>query len=180
LVIKTNKTDCSATITQNEKSVTTEVKDSKGSTKIEQGPEAVKITCKTFTLEAESVTVTSQKDTTLTAEGALSVTSTKDLKVTSHAKCDLKSTAAMTLDAAGCCTVKSAAEVAAKAPKVGLTADASLNVQSSGALNLKGGVVSIKGDMRAEFDSPSTTVGSMMTTVCGQIVSISGSLVKLG
>jgi len=88
--------------------------------------------------------------------------------------------AAMTLDAAGCCTVKSAAEVAAKAPKVGLTADASLNVQSSGALNLKGGVVSIKGDMRAEFDSPSTTVGSMMTTVCGQIVSISGSLVKLG
>ncbi|MGC4067273.1 MAG: hypothetical protein QM784_22050 [Polyangiaceae bacterium] len=180
LVIETKKTDCCATITQTEKSLTTEVKDSKGSTKIEQGPEEVKITCKTFTVDAETVTVTSKADTTLTASGAFSATSTKDMALTSQAKCDFKSTAAMTLDATGKLTVKSAAELAAQAPKVGLTADASFDVKSSGALNLKGGAVSVKGDMRAELDSPSTTVGSTMTTVSGQIVSISGSLVKLG
>jgi hypothetical protein len=180
LVIETKKTDCCATITQTEKSLTTEVKDSKGSTKIEQGPEEVKITCKTFTLDAETVTVTSKQDTKLTASGAFSVTSTKDTTITSQAKCDLKSTAAMTLDATGTCTVKSAAELAAQAPKIGVSADASIDVKSSGALNLKGGAVSVKGDMRAELDSPSTTVGSTMTTVSGQIVSISGSLVKLG
>jgi hypothetical protein len=180
LVIETKKTDCCATITQTEKSLTTEVKDSKGSTKIEQGPEEVKITCKTFTVDAETVTVTSKADTKLTASGAFSVTSTKDMALTSQAKCDLKSTAAMTLDATGTCTVKSAAELAAQAPKVGFTADASFEAKSSGALNLKGGAVSVKGDMRAELDSPSTTVGSTMTTVSGQIVSISGSLVKLG
>jgi hypothetical protein len=179
LVIKTNKLTSSATITQTESSVVTEVKDATGSTKIEQGPEEVKVTCKKWTLDAETITVTSSQDTSYTATGAYSVTSTKDFKVDTKAACSLKSLGAMTLDATAAATYKSAAQLV-QAPKIGLTADASLDASSSGALNLKGAAVSIKGDMRAELDSPSTTVGSAMTTVSGQIVSISGSLIKLG
>jgi hypothetical protein len=180
LVIKTNKLTSSATITQTESSVVTEVKDATGSTKIEQGPEEVKVTCKKWTLDAETITVTSSQDTSYTATGAYSVTSTKDFKVDTQATCTLKSLGAMTLDATAAATYKSAAQLDVQAPKIGLTADASLEATSSGALNLKGGAVSVKGDMRAELDSPSTTVGSAMTTVSGQIVSISGSLIKLG
>lgn len=180
LVIQTNKLTSSATITQTESSVITEVKDAQGSTKIEQGPEEVKVTCKKWTVDAETITMTSSQDTSLTASGAYSITSTKDFKAETQAGCTLKSTGAMTLDATGASTVKSAAKLDVQAPNIGLTADASLKATSSGALNLEGGAVSIKGSMRAELDSPSTTVGSAMTTVSGQIVSISGSLVKLG
>lgn len=180
LVIKTNKTDSSATITQTETSLTTEVKNAQGSTKIEQGPEAVTVTCKTFTVDAESIQLKSTQDTTCTASGEWSVTSTKDFKVATQANCELKSTSAMTLDATSSSTIKSAAALKLQAPSINGSADSSLDLQSNGALNLKGGAVSVKGDMRASLDSPSTTVGSTMTTVQGQIVSISGSLVKLG
>lgn len=180
LIIQTNKLGSSATITQTESSVITEVKDAQGSTKIEQGPEEVKVTCKKWTVDAETITMTSKQDSSLTASGACSLTSTKDFKVTTQAACNVTSTGAMTLDATGASTFKSAAQLDVKAPNIGLTADASLKAQSSGALNIEGGAVSVKGSMRAELDSPSTTVGSAMTTVSGQIVSISGSLIKLG
>lgn len=180
LIIKTNKAQTSATITQTETSLTTEVKDAQGSTKIEQGPQAVTVTCKTFTVDAESITLKSKEDTTCTATGAWSVTSTKNFTLETKADCELKSGAAMTLDATSTATIKSAAALKMQAPSIGGTADSSLDLQSSGALNLKAGAVSVKGDMRASLDSPSTTVGSTMTTIQGQIVSISGSLVKLG
>jgi hypothetical protein len=180
LIIKTNKAQTSAVITQTETSLTTEVTNAQGSTKIEQGPEAVTVTCKTFTVDAESITLKSKQDTTCSATGAWSVTSTKNFSVETQADCQLKSTASMTLDATATATIKSAAALKLQAPSIGGTADTSLDLQSSGALNLKAGAVSVKGDMRASLDSPSTTVGSTMTTIQGQIVSISGSLVKLG
>lgn len=180
LIIKTNKAQESATITQTETSLTTEVKNAQGSTKIEQGPEAVTVTCKTFTVDAESITLKSKQDTTCSAKGAWSISSTKDFSVETQAACKLTSSAAMTLDATSNTTIKSAAGLKLQAPSIGGSADSSLDMQSSGALNLKGGAVSVKGDMRASLDSPSTTVGSSMTTIQGQIVSISGSLVKLG
>jgi len=180
LIIKTNKAATSATITQTETSLTTEVKNAQGSTKIEQGAEAVTVTCKTFTVDAESITLKSKQDTTCSATGAWSVTSTKDFKVETQANCQLKSAAAMTLDATSNATIKSAAALKLQGLTIGGTADSSLDMNSSGALNIKAGAVSVKGDMRASLDSPSTTVGSTMTTIQGQIVSISGSLVKLG
>jgi hypothetical protein len=180
LIIKTNKIDSSATITQTETSLTTEVKNAQGSTKIEQGPEEVKITCKTFTVDAESISLKSKADTSCSATGAWSVTSTKDFKVETQANCTLESQLAMTLSAATKATLKGTSELQLQALKMAVKADASLDVQSGGPLDLKGAAVSVKGDMRASLDSPSTTVGSTMTTIQGQIVSISGSLVKLG
>lgn len=180
LIIQTNQLGSSATITQTESSVITEVKNAQASTKIEQGPEEVKVTCKKWTVDAETITMTSSQDTSLTASGACTITSTKDFKVDTKAGCTIGSTGAMTLDATGASTVKSAAKLDVQAPNVAISADASFKATSSGALNLEGGAVSVKGSMRAELDSPSTTVGSAMTTVSGQIVSISGSLVKLG
>lgn len=180
LVIQTSKLGSTATITQTESSVVTEVKNAQASTKIEQGPEEVKVTCKKWTVNAETISMTSSQDTSVTASGACSLTSTKDFKVNTQAGCTVTSTGAMTLDATGASTIKSAAKLDVQAPNIALTADASFKATSSGALNLEGGAVSVKGSMRAELDSPSTTVGSAMTTVSGQIVSISGSLVKLG
>jgi hypothetical protein len=180
LIIKTNKVDSSATITQTETGLTTEVKNAQGSTKIEQGPEEVKITCKTFTVDAESISLKSKADTSCSATGAWSVTSTKDFKVETQANCLLESQLAMTLSAVTKATLKASSELQLQSPKMAVKADASLDVQSGGPLDLKGAAVSVKGDMRASLDSPSTTVGSTMTTIQGQIVSISGSLVKLG
>lgn len=180
LIIKTNKVDSSSTITQTENSLTTEVKDAQGSTKIEQGPEEVKVTCKVFSVDATTINLTSKEDTTCKSTGAWSLTSTKDLKLETQAKCELKSAAAMTLEAAGAATLKSDAKLQLEAAVVEASSTTSMKLASSGPLDIKGTAVSVKGDMRAELDSPSTTVGSTMTTVQGQIVSISGSMVKLG
>lgn len=180
LTVKTNKLQESATFTQTENSVTTEVKNAQGSTKIEQGPEDITITCKKFTLNAENIVLESSQDTTSTATGKYSVTSTGDYSVEAKANCQVKSTASMTLDATGAAKFQSKASLQVGAPKVAITGEASLDAKASGAVNVQGGAVSVKGDMRAELDSPSTTVGSGMTTVNGQIVSVAGSMIKLG
>lgn len=180
LIIETNKVDESSTITQTEKGLTTEVKNAQGSTKIEQGPEEVKVTCKVFSVDATTINLTSKEDTTCKSTGAWSLTSTKDLKLETKAKCDVTSTAAMTLTATAAATLESKQKLQLKAPSIDASATATLAMKSSGPLDVKGTAVSIKGDMRAELDSPSTTVGSTMTTVQGQIVSISGSMIKLG
>jgi hypothetical protein len=180
LIIKTNKVDSSCTITQTEISLTTEVKNAQGSTKIEQGPEEVKVTCKVFTVDATTINLTSKEDTTCKSTGAWSLTSTKDLKLESKAKCDVKSDQAMTLKAVGAATLESDAKLQLKGATLEATSSAAMKLDSQAALELKGTAVSVKGSMRAELDSPSTTVGSTMTTVQGQIVSISGSMIKLG
>ncbi|MEN9578061.1 MAG: hypothetical protein RJA70_1070 [Pseudomonadota bacterium] len=180
LTIKTVNAQSSSTITQTDEKITSEVKTSNGKTTIEQGPEEIKVTCKLFTVVAETVSVKSSKDSKHEATGTFTVESTKDLSLDSKAKFDIKSTGAMTLDATAAATFKSAASMSSQAPKIEITADASIDAKSSGALNLKGSAVSIKGDMRAELDSPSTTVGSTMTTVKGQVVSVTGAMIKLG
>lgn len=180
LTIKTNKLNSSATITQTELSLTTEVKDDKGSTKIEQGPEAITVTCKSFTVNAETIALNSSKDTTCKATGKFTIESTSDFTLDSKANAKMSSKLATNVEAQTDLNLKATANMKAKAPKIELAADASLDAKSSGALNVKGAAVSVKGDMRAELDSPSTTVGSAMTTIQGQVVSVSGSLVKLG
>jgi hypothetical protein len=172
LIIKTNKVDSSCTITQTE--------NAQGSTKIEQGPEEVKVTCKVFTVDATTINLTSKEDTTCKSTGAWSLTSTKDLKLESQAKCDVKSAQAMTLKAVGAATLESDAKLQLKGSMLEAISSASMKLDSQASLEVKGTAVSVKGSMRAELDSPSTTVGSTMTTVQGQIVSISGSMIKLG
>jgi hypothetical protein len=180
LIVKTNKGTSSATITQTEDSVITEVKTADGTTTITQGPEEVKVKCKLFTVEAETVSVTSDKDTSFTVAGAYTMKSTKDCTVETQADCLVKSTGKTTLDATDKTAISSKLELQASAPKVGINADSSLDVKSKAALNLTGAVSTMKGDMRAVVDAPNTTLGGSMTTLQGQMVTVSGSLIKLG
>lgn len=181
LIIKTNKLNSSATITQTESSLTTEVKNAEGaSTKIEQGPEEVKVTCKVFTVDATSINLTSKEDTKCDATGTWSVTSAKDLKLETQASCKLASELAMELAAKAAATIESKTELKLVGSKVDVSAKAAIEMKSDGMLNITGTAVNVKGEARASLDSPSTTVGSTMTTVQGQIVSITGAMIKLG
>lgn len=181
LIIKTNKQTSSSTITQIADKVTTQVTTDAGTTTIEQGPEEIKVTCKRFIVDAESIEMKSKEDTTHTATGKYTINSTKDYTLSSSAKCSLSSDSDMSLttQAKGSWSAPTA-QVSVSSPKVELTAQTSLTAESGGALSVKGGAVSIKGDTRAELSSPQTKVGNAMTTVEGSIVSIAGSLVKIG
>lgn len=180
LTVRTNRLQESATFTQTPTSVTTEVKNAQGSTKIEQDAADITITCKRFTVHAENIVLESSQDTSSRATGKYSISSTGDYSVETKANCQLKSTSNMMLEATGAAKLESKSSLKAGAPKVEIAGEASLDAKASGAVNVKGGAVSVKGEMRAELDSPSTTVGSGMTTVNGQIVSVAGSMVKLG
>lgn len=180
LTLKTKDEQSSTTVTHTKQKITTEVRGAQGSTKIEQDPENVTVTCKSFRVNAENIALASSKDTKAIAKGSMALQSTGDFSAETKANCELTSKARMTIDATSQCAVRSKTQLSLEAPKVDISADASLEAKASGALNLRGGAVSVKGDMRAELDSPNTTVGSTMTTVKGQIVSVTGSLVKLG
>lgn len=180
-VLKTNKLNSSTTITQTEEKLTTQVTTQAGATTIEQGPEEVKVTCKRFVVEAESIQMKSSKDTTHEATGKYSVESTQDYSVTSKAKWTVSATGDLSLKTQGKAELNApASQVSVSSPKIELTAQTLLSAESGGALSVKGGAVTVKGDMRAELSSPQTTVGNAMTTIEGNIVTVTGSLVKLG
>ena len=97
-----------------------------------QTAESIAITCKTFTLDAETVTVTSTKDTHHSSRQKFTVESTKDmaLKTSTNLK------------------IEAGAAAEAKAPQVTVKADATLTLESGATAKLDGGgMCEIKGGL---------------------------------
>jgi hypothetical protein len=155
-------------------------KDQENTSTITQRPDGIKIECKKFEIAAETVTVTSTKETlhksddtltiqsakamTLKTDDALSATATKDFSAKGQnltGKADSKAAIqGMTLELKADQSAKLAGaqvEVSGQAT-IEIKGAPSVKVESSGMLNLEG----------------------QMTTLKGQMTTVQGSLVKLG
>jgi hypothetical protein len=155
-------------------------KDQNNTSTITQRPDGIKVECKKFEIAAETVTVTSTKETlhksddaltlqsakamTLKTDDALSATATKDLSVKGQnftAKADSKAAVSgLTFEAKGDQSAKlsgSQVEVSGQL-QIEVKGAPTIKVASSGILNLEG----------------------QMTTLKGQMTTVQGSLVKLG
>ncbi len=154
-------------------------KDQQHTSTITQKSDSIEVKCKSFTVDAETVALKSQKASTWDSDDKLSLTSKSDFAVSSSTKASVKGKKEVSLSGA------------------------KLAAEGTNQASLSGGKVSVKGDNKAEVNGASVEVAARMTldlkgmivkaaaqgaltaegqatTVKGQMLNLQGTMVKLG
>jgi phage baseplate assembly protein gpV len=170
------------TVTIDGKAITLEVKNDSDTSTVVQKPDGVTITCKAFTVEADTLTLKSKKASEWKSEETLKLESSKDMSLTSSAKLTQKATSDI--------AVSSDANVQLKATsKLALEGQQSQLDAKGGDLKLEGVNLKLSGKAQAELAAPMIKVAakgqlglesSGVAELKGSMTSVSGSLVKLG
>ena len=168
------------TVTLKDSSLTTEVKTETGTTTIEQDGTDVKVTCKTFQVDADTITLKAKQDGRFETGTTCTIKSTQDALIDSAAKLTLQSVQPMALDTKANLTVGAAAKLALQGNQAELVGTASVAVTSDGTAEVRGMTVSLEGKTQLTAEAPITSIGKTSTTVKGQIVEINAALVKVG
>lgn len=170
------------TVTIDGKAITLEVKSDSDTSTVVQKPDSVTITCKDFTVEADTVTLKSKKASEWKSEDTLKLESSKDMSFTSSAKLTQKASSDIALTSDANVQVKATSKLAIEGQQAQLEA-------KSGDLKLDGVNLKMSGQAQAELAAPMIKVAakgqlglesSGMAELKGSITSVSGSLVKLG
>jgi hypothetical protein len=167
-------------VTQSDGSIKTQVTTDKGTTTIDQDGETIAFKCKTFQVDAETVTIKATQDGSITTDGKCTIKSTGDALVDSAAKLTLTSVQKLAATGQADVAIAALTKLALSGAQAELTATSSLVASSDGTAELSGMTVMVKGQTQLTAEAPVTSVGKTMTSVRGQIVEISGALVKLG
>ena len=160
--------------------ITTKVAGEQDTSTIEQVADAITITVKNFTLDAETVLLKSSKTSTWQSQDTL----------------DVKSSKAMTIKSDQTQLLEATQDATYKGMNIGIKAQTDLkaegiNVALKGTAELKGEAaqLALKGTAQAKLegamvevkaDGMLTAQSSGMTTLKGSLTSVEGSLVKLG
>ena len=147
---------------------------------IVQKSDSIAITCKTFTLDADTITCTSTKATKHESKDVFDLISTKDMSLTSSAKLVEKATSDCNISGSNV-AVKGDIKVSLAAPTVEGTAD--------GSAKLSGAQLALSGTATAELKAPKVdvTADGMLTvkssgiaTFQGSATSLKGSILNIG
>ena len=148
---------------------------------ITQKPDSVVIQCKDFTLDAETITCKSTKDTLHQSDGKFDIKSTQDMTLTSKAKLTEDATSDVSVsgmkvsvsakDKAEISGLNTAVKATAKMEVEGVT----LALKGTGQAEMEGGA-SVKVSSKGMLNLESTGV----TTLKGSMTNIQGTMVKLG
>jgi hypothetical protein len=146
---------------------------------ITQKADSIVVKCKDFTVEAETVTVKSTKDTLHKSDAKLTVQSADDLeiksdkKITATATADLKAAGStFTADAQGAAKV-SGATVDVTGQQQTAVAGVPLKLSSSMNVEVNGTIVKVASSGTLDLEG-------QVSTLKGQMTNVQGSLVKLG
>jgi hypothetical protein len=168
------------TVTLGEGTLRTEVTTESGTTTIDQNGEDVKVACKTFQVDADTITLKATQDGRFETGGTCTVKSTKDALIDSAAKLTLQSVQALAVDGKANVTVAATAKLGLSGNQSELAGTSSVTVTSDGSAEIDGMTVAAKGQTQLTLEAPITSLGKTSTTVKGQIVEITGSLLKIG
>ncbi|NMO18632.1 hypothetical protein HPC49_12410 [Pyxidicoccus fallax] len=170
------------TVTLDGKSLTLEVKSDSDTSTLIQKPDGISLTCKAFTVDADTITLQSRKESAWTSEKTLQLQSTEDLTLTSSAKLTQKATQDAVLSSGANLQVKATQQLTLQGMEGQLSA-------TGGALKLDGVTLAMKGQSQAELGAPLVKVAAQgqlglessgVAELKGSMTSVSGSLVKLG
>ncbi|TMQ12718.1 MAG: hypothetical protein E6J90_30240 [Deltaproteobacteria bacterium] len=167
-------------VTQKDGSIKTSVTTDKGTTTIDQDGETIAFACKTFKVEAETLTLKATKDGTITTDGKCTIKTTGDALIDSAAKLTLQSVQKLAATAQDSVAITATTKIALSGAQAELAGTSTLAVKSDGTAELTGMTVALKGQTQLSAEAPITSFGKDMTSVKGQIVEVSGALVKLG
>lgn len=172
--------DSTSTITQKVGQVLTKVKGKKETSTIDQKDQSVTVKVKNFTVDAETVTMKSKKDSKHTVGAKLTMTSKKDATIKSNAKMTVKSMKAMTLSTTDKLTAKAIKDILCKGKNAQLNGMAKAVVKGGMAATVDATKVDVKAKAQANVAGAITNVGKNLTTIKGQMVKVEGMMVKLG
>ena len=133
---------------------------------------------KDFTVDAEKIVMKSSKSSSYESKDTRTVKSTKATTLDSKA-----SHAASTgdeFDFENSLKASAKAALSGEGLSVALTGKTKVAISSKGQAELGAAKVSVKGKAMAEVKAPTTQVGQNLTTIKGQMVQVSGAMVKLG
>ncbi len=172
------------TITMDGNKLTIKVKGDKATSTIIQDQESIAISCDKFTLDAKTITCTSEEATKHVSKDVFGVESTKDLTLKSEAKIVGSATGDMALTGQNF-----TATGKTEAGMYGGTGTAGAFRATASDACVEGMAVALTGNTEAELSSPSTTVegqGTLTLTSSGQaklqgnMTEVGGSMVKIG
>ena len=181
LTVENNDGQITQTAVMNGESITFTSKGEKETSTITQKPDSVVIKCKDFTLDAETITCKSTKDTLHQSDGKFDIKSTQDMTLTSKAK--LTEEATMDASLSGKKITVSAID---KAEISGLNTA----VKATAKMEVEGKMLALKGTVQAEMEGGATLKVSSkgilnlestgVTNVKGPMTNLQGTMVKLG
>lgn len=180
VTIKNKAANKKTTITQTLESFEFKVQGESDTSTITQKADLVKIECKNFVVESETITVHSKKNTSFQADKKYSVTSTEDMEFTASGKLTAKSTKDMALTSSAKLDAKATADATIKGNNATLEGQMKTTVKGGTGLDLKAAQITGTADAKLEMAGPMTNIGKNMTTISGQMVKIEGTLVKIG
>ncbi|MFY0567098.1 hypothetical protein ACN28E_25115 [Archangium lansingense] len=170
------------TVTIDGKAITLEVKNDSDTSTVVQKPDAVTITCKTFTLETDTIKLESKKDSEWRSSGELKFKSEKEMSLTSNAKLTQKAAAGASLTSDANIQLKASAKLELEGVMSKLEA-------KDGELELKGSTLKLNGTSKAEMTAPQIEVSATgqlnlestgEANLKGQTTNVKGSPVNLG
>lgn len=180
VVIENADAKITQTLAMDGTAITITVAGNDATSTITQKQDSIAINCKTFTLDAETITCKSSKATLHESSDTFTAKSTKDMKFETQANLTHQATqdaklSAMKIEQSAQTDYKVSGMNIALAGQVGIKAEAvKLEVTGSAQVAIKGAMVEVKADgiLNAEAGGVATVKGAM--------TNIQGNLVKLG
>jgi hypothetical protein len=183
LTVENKEGKITQTAVLNGESITLTSKGEKETSSITQKPDSVEIKCKDFTLESETITCKSTKDTLHKSEQKFDVQSTKDMTLTSDAKYSAKATGDVSVSGKKVAVSASGkAEFSGGSASISSTGNTEVAAGSTGTLSLTGGLKTEMGGKMVEISADGImTVKGKMTNVEGKMASVKGTaMTKVG
>ena len=133
---------------------------------ITQAPDSISMTCKSFSLNAETVEIKAKTSVTQSSDGTFSI----------------KSEDALSLKTENTFTAESSSDFSAQGSSVNVKATSgAADVSAASSLSLKGQSATLEGQSEATVKGMNVSAnGSVKVAVQGQMVSVSGTQVALG
>ncbi|MDY7233073.1 hypothetical protein [Hyalangium rubrum] len=170
------------TVTMDGTTMTLKVAGESDTSTVVQKADSIAVTCKTYTLDAETITLTSTKASKWTSQDTLEVTSTKDMTFTSSAKLTQSATQDAKLSSSANVNVEATSNLTMKGMAAAMSATA-------GEAKVDGLTLKLSGQSQAEMAAAIAKVtaqgqlsleSSGLANLKGSMTTVGGSLVKLG
>ena len=154
LTVENGDDQITQTIVMDGTSITTTVKGSDETSTITQKQDSIAMNCKTFTLDAETITCKSTKETLHESGQNFDITSGKNIGVAAESSAEYKAmnttieSTAKTEIKGGTLVLSGSASAELKGASIKLDAKGLLDLVASGAATLHGSIVNIKGILK--------------------------------
>jgi len=169
-----------STVTQTAEQIELKVVGEQDTSTLTQTADQVEIKVKTFKVDAETVEIKSSKTSSYEATETLAMKSTKDMTIASSAKLAVSSTSDMSLASSAKLDQSATADATLKGNNTTVEAMLKLTAKGSSEVAVSGTKIGVTADAKLDLNSPMTTVGDTVTTIKGSAIKVEGSLVKLG